>query len=37
VRKLLHHPSSRLAEFDAAEDEKLEWVRELYFLDDGWH
>jgi glutamyl-tRNA reductase len=32
VRKLLHHPSSRLAELDAAEAEKLEWVRELFRL-----
>ncbi|MEE8524503.1 MAG: glutamyl-tRNA reductase [Thermoanaerobaculia bacterium] len=34
VRKLLHHPSSRLADLDASDLEKLEWVRELFRLDE---
>ncbi len=34
VRKLLHHPSSRLAELEASELDKLDWVRELFQLDE---
>lgn len=36
VRKLLHHPSSRLAELDASDLDKLEWVRQLFRLDDDF-